>query len=75
MSLWKTAFGGIPSLETNLGGIDCWMFAPIKSKKMSAELAKISAELPEISAELPGLSRTQLWLQISTTHENPIAAE
>ena len=56
ISLWKTAFGGISSLETNFGGIDNWNFAPVKSEKMSAELAEISAELPAISAELPAIS-------------------
>jgi len=44
----KTAFGGIPSLETNFGGI---------------------------AQDSGGIARTQLWLQISTTHEHPISAE
>jgi hypothetical protein len=48
ISLLKTAFGGIPSLETNFGGI---------------------------AQDFGGIARTQLWLQISTTHEHPISAE
>ena len=68
ISLFKTAFGGIPSLETNFCGIDCWMFAPIESKKMSADFGAIARNFG-------GITRTQLWLQISTAHENPITAE
>ena len=68
ISLLKTAFGGIPSLEANFGGIDCWMFAPIKSEKMSADFGGIARNFG-------GIIQTQIWLQISTAHENPILAE
>ena len=53
ISLFKTAFGGIPSLETNFGGID----------------------FGGIARNFGGITQTQLWLQISTAHENPISAE
>ena len=68
ISLLKTAFGGIPLLETNFGGIDCWMFALVKSENMSANFGGIAGNFG-------GITRTQLWLQICTTHENPISAE
>ena len=61
ISLLKTAFGGIPSLETNFGGIDFWMLAPVKSEKMSADFGGIARNFG-------GITRTQL--QISTAHEN-----
>ena len=75
ISLLKTAFGGIPSLETNFGGIDCWMFAPIKSEKMSADFGGIARNFGGIARNFGGIIQTQIWLQISTAHENPILAE
>ena len=68
ISLLKTVFGGIPLLATNFGGIDCWMFALVKAENMSANFGGIACNFG-------GITRTQLWLQICTTHENPISAE
>ena len=65
ISLLKTAFGGIPSLETNFGGIDCWMFALVKSENMSADFGGIARNFG-------GISWTQLWLQIYTAHHSPL---
>ena len=60
ISLFKTAFGGIPSLETNFGGID---------------FGGIARYFGGIARNFGGITQTQLWLQISTAHENPISAE
>ena len=53
ISLLKTAFGGIPSLETNFGGIDCWMFASIKSEKMSADSGGTARNFGGITRTIP----------------------
>ena len=36
---------------------------------------KMSADFGGIACNFGGITRTQLWLQISTAHENPISAE
>jgi hypothetical protein len=43
------------------------MFAPIKSEKMSADFGGIARNFG-------GIIQTQIWLQISTAHENPFLA-
>ena len=63
ISLLKTAFGGIPSLETNFGGIDCWMFAPVKPEKMSADFGGIARNFGGIARNFGGI--TQFWLQLN----------
>ena len=76
ISLLKTAFGGIPLLETNFGGIDCfcWMMLKARSDKVRKNVGGIGRDFGGIAykilAELP-----RLRLVISTAHENPIPAE